>query len=306
MKAVRKRSPKHAFRSAKTSLRNSEQYCGLVPLGANPTFASTLESLQKPWSLFTEYVSYCQLAIRHDLADCKPQLKLAVDLSVRAAKRWKDAQRLESKPTAHKTVIHFDTNGNETEETIYRTYPKRIDHVDFNFSLAALISLMTRKDVPNSIRMVVPSVPGWHPDHTSLEGLSETALVTEIPSNYCDSGLLYMINHCRRPKNWASIIAILDQRACLLRQTYDAYGEIILSSAKEEWGNAWEAVESAHDLYEQRGRHYYNEFFAWEGEASSNDLYADIRLSALIHRCIPSRRIPKNSPAIIHRLKRSK
>ena len=297
------RSPKQAFRTQKSMLKSCEKTCGLEEMEDQPTFASALLSLQNPEQLYQNYLAYCQMAIRHELVDCRPQLELALELAIQAANRWLQAQKLDSEPVHHGTVFKYDEAGNEIEEKLYRTFPKRICFVDFNFSLASLVSLLVRKQVPQELMAVVPKVSAWKLDYTLIKNLSSTQSVTKIPSNYCDSGLLYMIDHGRRPKNWVSILAILDERACLLRKTYEIYGDVALLSHKEKYNKAWDAVEEAHDLYDQRGGHDYNELQWWEGPQGSNHFYADIRLSVLIHHCIPNRRIPKQSPALIHRYK---
>jgi hypothetical protein len=264
------------FNSAKTAVQVLESRDLLAdPVDPSDTRA-VRSNLTDVRFLFESHVECAQLAIRHNFADPRPPLRKAVAVAERCASRWNEMTRNQ------------------------QPWPPLA--VSFNFSLAALISLLIRKDVPPAILAVMPSVPAWRPEDTRLGALFTD--FTGVPSAFCDSGLLFMMQHKRRPRFWSSILAILDSRTCLWHETYTVYSDIIFNAHAGRWVEAWQAVETAHELYEDRGRKDYNEFLAWEGVKPGNEHWIDIRLTVLIHCCFPTNRVPRESPANIHCLNR--
>ena len=277
MPNTKKPTPRVTFTRIKDSLRILEAHRDLPAQPPDPPDGSIVfKSLASAWLLYTTYLEYCQIAIRHGLAEPKPQLRKAIALSRRCAIRWSEAHEYPNPMN-----------------------PRRLDYVDFNFSLASLISLLAAKEVPTELNKVVPSVSAWRPEFTNIGAFPNS--FTGVHSTYCDSGVLHILLHKRRPKYWSSILALLDLRTKVLYETYKAYEDIVLNAQKLRWSEAWDAVEVAHELYERRGRYYYNELYNWEGDRSSNEYFVDIRLTVLIHRCFPKTKIPTDSPAMIHR-----
>ena len=203
MQQVRKKGPRATFTFNKRIVQTLESRRLLDQTPDPADLKAVSRNLGDVRNLFEGHLQCSQLGIRHGLADPRPHLQKAVAVAERCAIRWgKVIQKLKLETPGHITA--------------------------FNFSLAALLALLTHKDIPPTLRAVVPSVPAWRPEDTSLGAIFTD--VTGVPSAYCDSGLLHMIQHNRRPKNWASILAILDSRTSLWHGTYTTYADIIFNA----------------------------------------------------------------------------
>ncbi len=220
------------------------------------------------------------IGVRYDLAQYRhrygvgegiEELGVAVKQAEKLAVFWKQWNHLEG-PTSF-SQPQLLPNGKPIPDL-----PNRVDGVNFRFAAAAIISLLVRREMSPAILDVVP----------------KTADFGEIANdfhywNFTDAGLVEMLLTGRRPRRWNEILEFATNRFrnSQIQDNFESYAKIILSTQKEDWDTAVEAVHESERLYSKRPYHSGDKtyFEAWEVSPYNGPAGMDLRLAALMKHC---------------------
>lgn len=238
---------------------------------------------------YTQLLEVAQLHHRYDLGEPQPALVEATTDAERLAALWNQGNVLKDRASSNPKPHTYGA-------WIWDRLPLRVDVIHFRFGVAAILSLLVYDEMSPAILEVVPRMSDWTDAEEGFNYL-----------NFPDAGLVEILRTGRRPRKWKAMLefgTVLYGRS-LLEETMECYADIILATKREDWKKVVEAVELAHELYEQRADNDkdYDDFEPWEGIGAGNALSIDLRLSALMRHCFRERPDLLDPLESIHRWK---